>query len=105
MRKKPVDDSEPHDQSAEASGEEAAGGSNPTPDLDAVDEIGEAIGITYADDEELRLGRKEEERDEHRWELNPASAEDYAQRAHQHGEGPSEPVRHMKHDHRGDKRS
>lgn len=64
----------------DGSGEEMAGGSTPTPDQDAVDEVGRAIGITYQEGEPLRVGRKEEERDEHRWELDPASAEDYAER-------------------------
>ena len=56
---------------AEAGGEETAGGSVPTPDQDVVEEIGRAVGVTYQDGEPLRAGRKEEERDEHRWELDP----------------------------------
>lgn len=68
---------------AEAGGEETAGGSVPTPDQDVVEEIGRAVGVTYQDGEPLRAGRKEEERDEHRWELDPASAEDYEERAAQ----------------------
>jgi len=90
-------------QATEESGEETATGSNPTPDQDVIEEIGEAMGVTYSDEEELRLGRKEAERDEHRWELDPASSEDYAQRVHPRGEGPAETVRHMKHHHRGEK--
>lgn len=65
---------------AESGGEETAGGSAPTPDQDVVDEIGKAIGVTYLEGEPLRVGRKEQERDEHRWELDPASAEDYVER-------------------------
>lgn len=104
LRKDPeVEEEEVRDQMAEDSGEETATGSNPTPDQDVVEEIGEAMGVTYADDEELRLGGKEAERDQHRWELDPASAEDYAQRVHPHGEGPAETIRHMKHRHSGDK--
>lgn len=57
-------------------GEETAGGMAPTPDQDEVDEIGEAYGITYEDDEPLHTGEMLEERDEHRWELNPESAEE-----------------------------
>lgn len=64
----------------DASGEETAGGSVTTPDQDLVGEIGRAIGITYQEGEPLRVGWKEEERDEHRWELDPASAEDYVER-------------------------
>jgi hypothetical protein len=52
------------------------GGSAPTPDQDQVDEIGEAAGLTYEDDEPLHTSDKLEERDRHRWELNPESAED-----------------------------
>jgi hypothetical protein len=62
---------------AYAVGDEAPGGDNPTPDQDVVDEIGAALGVTYADDEELKAADKIIERDRHRWELDPASAEDY----------------------------
>ncbi|HVF25006.1 MAG TPA: DUF6335 family protein [Anaerolineales bacterium] len=58
------------------SGEESVGGSVPTPDQDNVDELGEAAGVTYQDDEPLNSDRKILERDRHRWELNPASADD-----------------------------
>ncbi|MCA9968707.1 MAG: hypothetical protein KC425_00755 [Anaerolineales bacterium] len=57
-------------------GEETVGGAAPTPDQDVVDELGEAMGIQYADDEPLHTGDKLEERDRHRWELNPDSAAD-----------------------------
>ena len=62
---------------AYALGDEAPGGDNPTPDQDIVDEIGAALGVTYQDDEELKAADKITERDRHRWELDPASAEDY----------------------------
>jgi len=62
---------------AYATGDEAPGGDNPTPDQDVVDEIGAALGVTYRDDEELKAADKIIERDRHRWELDPASAEDY----------------------------
>jgi hypothetical protein len=62
---------------AYAVGDEAPGGDNPTPDQDVVDEIGTALGVTYQDDEELKAADKIIERDRHRWELDPASAEDY----------------------------
>lgn len=62
---------------AYAVGDEAPGGDNPTPDQDIVDEIGAALGVTYQDDEELKAADKIIERDRHRWELDPASAEDY----------------------------
>lgn len=59
-----------------AGGEESVGGSAPTPDQDIVDELGEAAGLTYADDEPLDSDKKILDRDRHRWELDPASAED-----------------------------
>jgi hypothetical protein len=62
------------------SGDEAPGGDNPTPDQDVVDEIGQAIGVQYQDNEELRASDKVIERDRHRWELDPASSEDYKDR-------------------------
>jgi uncharacterized protein DUF6335 len=62
------------------SGDEAPGGDNPTPDQDVVDEIGKALGVEYQDSEELRASDKVAERDKHRWELDPASSEDYRDR-------------------------
>jgi len=61
-------------------GEEAPGGDNPTPDQDVVDDIGKALGVEYEDNEELKSADKLEKRDKHRWELDPASAEDYKDR-------------------------
>lgn len=61
-------------------GDEAPGGDNPTPDQDVVDDIGRAVGIEYADNEEFKGESKVVERDRHRWELDPASAEDYKDR-------------------------
>jgi hypothetical protein len=62
---------------AESVGDEAPGGDNPTPDQDVVDEIGRAMGIEYDDDEELQGGDELAQRDRHRWELDPASKEDF----------------------------
>jgi hypothetical protein len=62
------------------SGDEAPGGDNPTPDQDVVDDIGKALGLEYNDNEELKSGDKVSERDKHRWELDPASSEDYKER-------------------------
>jgi hypothetical protein len=62
------------------SGDEAPGGDNPTPDQDVVDAIGKALGVEYQDSEELRASDKVAERDKHRWELDPASSEDYRER-------------------------
>jgi hypothetical protein len=67
-------------ESAEAIGDEAPGGDNPTPDQDVVDEIGKALGVEYDDDEELQGGDEIIERDRNRWELDPASSDDYDDR-------------------------
>ena len=67
-------------ESAYSTGDEAPGGDNPTPDQAGVDDNARAMGIHYDDNEELKLGEKEAERDRHRWELDPASAEDYRDR-------------------------
>jgi hypothetical protein len=64
-------------QDAYAVGDEAPGGDNPTPGQDRVDDIGRALGINYRDDEELRGGEEVTERDKHRWELDPASSDDW----------------------------
>jgi len=63
-------------QDAYAVGDEAPGGDNMTPDQDRVDDIGKAMGVVYDDDEELMGGEEINERDAHRWELDPASKED-----------------------------
>ncbi len=83
----------------EAAGEESASGSSPSPDEDVVDEIGREAGVTYEEGEPLRVGEKEEERDEHRWELDPASSEDYAGRLRSTPEE-AEPVLTMHHEDR-----
>jgi hypothetical protein len=64
-------------QLAYSSGDEAPGGDNPTPDQDVVEEIGEALGVHYDDGEELKGAAKIEDRDKHRWELDPASKDDF----------------------------
>jgi hypothetical protein len=67
-------------QRASSSGDETPGGDNPTPDQDVVDMIGRSLGVEYEDDEELRGAEKIQERDRRRWELDPASAEDFKER-------------------------
>jgi stage V sporulation protein SpoVS len=57
-------------------GDETVGGTAVTPDQDRVDLLGEAVGLTYDDDEPLNTDRKLEHRDEARWELDPRSAAD-----------------------------
>lgn len=67
-------------------------------DQDIVDEIGREIGLTYEETETLRVGEKEGERDRHRWELDPASADDWRERLQD--TGIAQPVLKMKHEHR-----
>ncbi|MGH9822918.1 MAG: DUF6335 family protein [Blastocatellia bacterium] len=67
-------------------GDETVGGSSPTPDQDIVEELGEAVGVTYEDNEPLHTTEKVEERDRNRWELDPASSEDYQRRVNREGE-------------------
>jgi hypothetical protein len=61
-------------------GEASPGGDNPTPDQDVVDDIAKALGVEYEDNEELKASDKVSQRDKHRWELDPASSEDYKDR-------------------------
>lgn len=61
-------------------GDETPGGDNPTPDQDRVDDIGKALGVQYEDNEELKASDKIAKRDKHRWELDPASSDDYKDR-------------------------
>lgn len=67
-------------------GDETVGGSAPTPGQDIVDELGEAVGLIYEDNEPLHSTEKVEERDRRRWELDPASSEDYGDRVNREGE-------------------
>jgi uncharacterized protein DUF6335 len=67
-------------ESADSVGDEAPGGDNPTPDQDVVDEIGRSLGVEYDDDEELQGGAEIGERDRKRWELDPASSDDFDER-------------------------
>jgi hypothetical protein len=64
-------------------GEESPGGTVATPDQDIVEEIGEAVGLTFQDNEEVDTPGKMARRDRDRWELNPASSEDYGNRKKQ----------------------
>ena len=38
------------------------------------------MGVTYQDSEELRVGEKERDRDKKRFELDPASSDDWQDR-------------------------
>lgn len=57
-------------------GEETVGGTVATPDQNRVEELGQALGIVYQDDEPLHTIDKLEKRDRDRWELNPASKDE-----------------------------
>lgn len=72
-------------------GTETVGGSNPTPDQDIVEELGKAVGINYEDTEPLKFGEKVADRDQRRWELDPASSEDYKARV-QEASAPQAPA-------------
>ncbi len=67
-------------------GEESVGGGNPTPDQSVVEELGKAMGVNYEDGEPLHTTEKLESRDEHRWELDPASSEGFDGRMKHEGE-------------------
>jgi hypothetical protein len=67
-------------ESAYSVGDEAPGGDNPTPDQDVVDDIGRAVGVEYQDNEELKGEAKIAKRDRNRWELDPASSDDWDER-------------------------
>jgi hypothetical protein len=67
-------------ESAYSVGDEAPGGDNPTPDQDLVDDIGRAVGVEYQDNEELKGDAKIAKRDRNRWELDPASSDDWDER-------------------------
>ncbi len=69
-----------------AVGEESVGGENPTPDQDIVEELGKAVGLTYESNEPLNTNEKLEARDQHRWELDPASSAGYDERMRHEGE-------------------
>jgi hypothetical protein len=71
---------------AGTSGDESVVGGNPTPDQSDVDMIGIAVGLEYEDNEPLHTTEKVTERDRHRWELDPASSEDYKSRVKKQGQ-------------------
>ena len=65
---------------ANAVGDESVGGTVATPDMDIVDELGAAVGLEMDDRAFLRTNEILEQRDDQRWELDPTSSEDYAER-------------------------
>jgi hypothetical protein len=67
-------------QNADAAGDEAVGGSSPTPDQSVTEENAAAVGIEIDDVTFLRTNEMLEQRDDQRWELDPTSSEDYSER-------------------------
>ncbi|MBE9038589.1 DUF6335 family protein [aff. Roholtiella sp. LEGE 12411] len=67
-------------QDADAVGDEAVGGTAPTPDQNLTEEIEAAVGLEMDDAAFLRTNDILEERDDSRWELDPMSSEDYQNR-------------------------
>jgi hypothetical protein len=65
---------------ANAVGDEAVGGTAPTPDQDVVDELGAAVGLEMADGEYVHTNEILTTRDDRRWELDPKSSDDYEER-------------------------
>lgn len=61
-------------------GDEAVGGTAPTPDQNVTEEIEAAVGLEMDDFAFLRTNEILEERDDARWELDPKSSEDYQER-------------------------
>jgi len=62
---------------AESSGEEAVGGSEPTPDQDVVDELARALGVEQDADAEFRTTDEIlRERDRLRWDLDEDAADE-----------------------------
>ncbi|MEO0406581.1 MAG: DUF6335 family protein [Cyanobacteria bacterium P01_A01_bin.135] len=60
---------------AKVAGEEAVGGTTPTPGQNVVGNLGESVGITYPERQPVAGAEIMEERDENRWELDPDSKE------------------------------
>jgi len=58
---------------AKVVGEEAIGGTTPTPDQDNVDEVAAAVGIDTKAEHPVRVTREMQRRDEQRYELDPES--------------------------------
>ncbi|NJR40734.1 MAG: hypothetical protein HC781_20255 [Leptolyngbyaceae cyanobacterium CSU_1_4] len=65
---------------ANAVGDESVGGTVSTPDMDIVDNLGRAVGLEMDDANFLHTKDILEQRDDHRWEMEPRSSEDYEER-------------------------
>jgi uncharacterized protein DUF6335 len=58
-------------------GDETGDATSPRPDANVAEEIGAETGVTFQDTEPIGVTEKVAERDRRRWELDPASSEDY----------------------------
>ncbi|MBD2384986.1 DUF6335 family protein [Cylindrospermum sp. FACHB-282] len=67
-------------QDADAVGDEAVGGTAPTPDQNVTEDLEAAVGLSMSDYAFLRTNEILEHRDDARWELDPKSSEDYQER-------------------------
>ena len=65
---------------AEVVGEEAVGGTTPTPDQNVTENLEKSVGLEIRDRAFLRTYEMLEQRDNRRWELDPQSSEDYQER-------------------------
>jgi len=60
---------------AKVVGEEAVGGTTPTPDQSNVDDIADSAGVDFEPDEPVRVAGEMRDRDRERWELQPDSGD------------------------------
>jgi Family of unknown function (DUF6335) len=67
-------------QDADAVGDEAVGGTAPTPDQNVTEEIEAAVGLEMDDGIFLHTEDILEQRDDKPWDLDPMSSEDYQER-------------------------
>lgn len=64
----------------DAVGDEAVGGTVATPDKNVTEELEAAVGLEMPDGAILHTNDILEKRDDDRWDLDPASSEDYEDR-------------------------
>lgn len=62
---------------AKVVGEEAVGGTTPTPDQNVAEDLAASMGIEIRDRKPLEIHDMMHRRDDQRWELDPQSSEDY----------------------------
>lgn len=61
-------------------GEEAVGGTAPTPGQTNIDEVAASVGVEMYDQQDQYANEMLNTRDDRRWELDPKSSEDYQDR-------------------------